>query len=147
MQTVIEWILNVVLAIILPVQLYLLFVGEFIFVSTLLGVLAAKKQKEKISLKKLTSGLVHKMFVYTPTVVALYYLDTFMLNEIVLQFTPVNNLITKLGTIIILGDLFASINKNFEILTGKSISDRVKEFFKLVLGVKKNYDKLTKNEE
>lgn len=147
MQTILETILNVFLAIILPVQLYLLLVGGFIALSTLLGILAARKEKEKISLLKLTNGIIHKMFVYTPTTLALFYLDAILLNEIMLQFVPVPNIVTKLGTLVILGKEFASINKNIEILTGKSFSDRCKEYFKTAIGLKKKYDELKKEGE
>lgn len=140
MQTFFELILNAILAIILPIQIYLLLVGGFIALSTFLGILAAKKEKEKIELGKLTSGLVRKMFIYTPTTIAIYWLDTILLGDILMQFIPVQNFITKVGTMIILGNEFVSINKNFAILTGKSISDRAKIGIKNILSLKKQYN-------
>lgn len=141
MQTLIESLLHLILAIILPVNLYIFLIGGFILFSTVLGIFADIKQKNKFSFPKLINSLFMKMFMYTTTIISVYYLDKIILNEFIMKVITIDMAITKIATGIVLSKEFISINKNFGILTGTTLVERFTETFNFTKKIKDKYDK------
>lgn len=135
MNTLIEWLVNIFLMIVLGVQYYLLVVAIIFMFDTLLGLITIKKRKDKFSFKKFFVGLSVKIIFYTPAVVSLWVMDNFILNELILHYIPIENLVTKAGTVVLLGTELTSINKHIRFLRGKSFTEtgstlwkKIKEF-------------------
>lgn len=129
-----EWFINIILMIVLGVQYYMLIVGCIFVFDTILGLLTMKKRKEKFNFMKFTKGLAIKILFYTPAVVSLWVLDSFLLNELVLTKVPIEHLVTKSGTVILLSHELSSINKHIGILRGKTFTETTENIWK---GLKK----------
>lgn len=98
---VLEAIVNVILAIVLPVEMYLSIVGIMMTLDTYFGLGVARRDKT-FSFKKLLNGILIKIRLYTPIVVAIYWLDEFAINSIVYNFINIDHLVTRFVTGIIL---------------------------------------------
>lgn len=147
MNTFFEAVINFILAIILPVGVYLLIIGGLMFVDTLLGLYRVKKNKEKFIWSKFFKGLITKMYVYTPIIVCVYWMDFHLLNDIVKLFINVDLLFTKLASLILSSTEITSINKNFKAVTGKSLLDRLRNVVKVAHSVKNEINDFSKDSE
>lgn len=128
MSTFFNAILNFLLAIILPVQVYLLLIGGVILLDSWYGYLKAKKKSGGgFDMFLLLSGIRNKMAIYTPAMLGVYWLDFHLLNEFLLTIITVPMAITKVGCVILMSTEIASINRNIKAITGKSLRQRVKE--------------------
>lgn len=130
MSSFTNYILSLFLALVLPVQIYLLLIGGAILMDSYYGALWAKKNKNKFNLVKLFRGIRNKMAIYTPAMLGIFWLDFHLLNEFVLQFITVDSAVTKLGCAILISTELASINQKINYLTGVSLRQRMKNTFK-----------------
>lgn len=121
-------VLNFFLAIILPVQVYLLLIGGVILLDCWYGYMKAKKQSNiGFDAFLLLRGIRNKMAIYTPAMVGVYWLDFHLLNEFLMAVITVPMVVTKVGCIILMSTEIASINRNIKVITGKSLKQRIKE--------------------
>lgn len=140
MATFFSAVFNFFLAIILPVQLYLLLIGGVILLDTYFGVIKSRREKEKFSLHRMLKGIALKMCVYSPAMLGVYWLDAELLNEFVMLFINIELAVTKIGCAILVSTELTSINGNIKKITGKSLVTRVKESFKIAKDIKKETD-------
>lgn len=141
MSSIFEHLLQIILMIILPVQIYLLLVGGFILLDTFYRFRVIFKKKDKFSFKKLFDGLTKKMFNYTPIVIAIFYMDLGILNSVYEAFgIPLTFIFTKIATTICIGKELNSMSLSHKILTGKTYLDEMKIWWKNIKKVKKEYD-------
>lgn len=136
MINLLESIFNVFLAIILPTEVYLSIVGIMICLDTYFKVGVVRREKE-FSWKKLLSGILNKVRIYTPIVLSVYWLDEFPINQIVMNFVNIDHLITRVITGIV---IMKEGNSIFSILKDKYNFDIQNEFKKLIKTVKDTKD-------
>lgn len=140
MSTFFSSIANFILAIILPVQLYLLLIGGVILLDSYYGYHKAIFLKEKISWLKFFKGIRKKIAIYTPAMLGIYWLDFHLLNEFLLQFLSIDMVITKIGCTVLLSTEIASINQNIKTITGKSLYKRIKDTMGVAKDLKQDID-------
>jgi hypothetical protein len=136
MSTFLTSLLNLFLAIILPVQAYLLLIGGFILLDTFYGVLVSMKGSKEFNFKLMITGIIRKIAVYSPAMLGVYYLDATLLNEFVSSFISIDSAITKIGCAILMSAEIASINDSIKKLTGKGIMRRIREGFGIAKEIK-----------
>ena len=127
--------------IVLPVQLYLLIIGGMILLDTYYGVYAKIKTGEKFNWLKFFKGLRFKLALYTPAMVGIFWFDTFILNELILKYFNFDLLITHIGCVVLSSTEIASINKNYKVITGKSLYEKCLDFYKFLKKLNKKYKK------
>ena len=119
-------ILAVLVSFISPVVGVLIAVGAFILLDTVVGVWKAKKIKQKVTSRRLSS-IVNKMLVYQLTTITFFTLDWFIINDIILEFLSVEFALTKAIAVVLISIEFFSINESFEVATGKGLLARFKD--------------------
>lgn len=125
-----------------PIKYLLILVGIWIFLDTILGVWAAKRQHIVITSRRLSS-ILSKMLVYQGIVILAYALDSLILGGIVSLFvTSVPLLVTKVATLLILVNESFSIDEKVRILNGNK---GTWFYFKRAVGVAKLVKKTTKD--
>jgi len=132
----------VLLTFISPISGVLIAVGAFIFLDTIIGIWKAKKIKQKVTSRRLSS-VVNKMLVYQLTVITFFILGHFIVNDIVKTFIDVDYAMTKLIAVILISIEFFSIDESFKAATGKGLLDR---FTELVTKYKTNKKMLRKDD-
>lgn len=147
MSNIGSWLLSGILSIILPVKLYLVVVGMVIFLDAFYSIRALKKKNEKFKMSKFLDGFIKKTAIYSPAVVGIYYLEAFLLKEIMEYFINIPFIITKILTMGILSKELISINKNYAIISGQSIVSGIKSIFSIVKETKKEINNLEKDED
>ena len=108
----------------IPIQEILLGVGVLIFIDLILGIMAARKEGEKITSNKLSQTLI-KMFVYHLLIISAFLIEQLLVSYIpFLQLTLVFLSVTE----------FTSISENFTRISGinfiKFIRTRLNEYLK-----------------
>ena len=126
----------------LPVSNLLFLVGFCIFLDTVFGLWKAKKLKEKISSRRLSS-IISKMMLYQITVILFFLIDKFILNQIMLQFFSVPLMLTKIIALILISIKIFSIDENYRAIhqyglwhAFKRAVGRAKEIKKDIDGIK-----------
>lgn len=142
MSSFLNALLNLFLAIILPVQVYLLLIGGVILLDSYYGILVARKEKVGFDIMKLLKGIVRKMAIYTPAMLGVYWLDVHLLSEFVQQFITIQSAITKIGCAVLISTELASINRGITKLTGLGLRERLKNLFKVAKETKDDYDSI-----
>ncbi len=117
----------IIAAFLAPVKFILIAVGAAILFDTVLGLLKAKKQKEKITSRKL-SNVIAKMALYEMAVVGIFILDKFLLSEFVLLFTSIPFFLTKVTAAVLVVVELVSVHENFEAITGINIFEKAKGY-------------------
>jgi hypothetical protein len=107
MSHILEWIFGMILAILLPVQLYLGLVGAIVLVDLLLA-LAANDSGE-FKWKKLWDGLLRKVLIYPLIVIILFWIDELIVNPFITEYFKVNHIGTKFGLMVVFGRDMSSI--------------------------------------
>ena len=113
----------VLLSFISPIAGVLMAVGAFIFLDTIIGIWKAKKIKQKVTSRRLSS-IVNKMLVYQCTVITFFILGHFIVNDIVKELINIDYAMTKLVAVILISIEFFSIDESFKAATGKGLLDR-----------------------
>lgn len=135
-------ILAVLISFVSPIFGVLIAVFAFIILDTIVGVWKAKKIKQKVTSKRLSS-IINKLLVYQLTVITFFVLDCFIINLVMLEFFTVEFALTKVIAVILISIEFFSINESYEEATGKGLVARFKD---LVSKVKDSKDILKKEE-
>jgi len=117
----------------MPITGLMFLIGFAILVDTITGVWKAKKLKQPITSRRLSS-VISKMLLYEITVILFYLIDYFILNDIVLTFFSVPLMLTKMLSLVLVSIEVVSINENYKAVKGidlwisaKNLITRAKE--------------------
>ena len=133
-------ILAVLLTFISPIAGVLVAVGAFIMLDTIIGIWKAKKIKQKLTSRRLSS-VVNKMLVYQLTVITFFILGHFIVNDIVKTFIDVDYAMTKIVAVVLISIEFFSIDESFKAATGKGLLQRFTELLSKYKENKKSFRK------
>jgi len=133
-------ILAVLLTFISPIAGVLVAVGAFIMLDTIIGIWKAKKIKQKVTSRRLSS-VVNKMLVYQLTVITFFILGHFIVNDIVKTFIDVDYAMTKIVAVVLISIEFFSIDESFKTATGKGLLQRFTELLSKYKENKKSFRK------
>lgn len=111
-----------------PVVPLLIVVGTFILLDTISGVIAAFKNKEKITSRKLSQVAI-KMLIYQLVVISVYFLDVFILGGFAASFFAQDLIIVKLVSFVLISIEAKSINENIE----KTLGINIIQYFRQLL--------------
>lgn len=134
-------VMMIIAAFLAPIQGIMITVGICILADTVMGVWKAKKLKEKITSRRLSS-IISKMFLYQATVVLIFAVDKFILNDIIQQFFTVPLMATKLVALTLISIELFSIDENFKAVKKKGFWDYFKELSARAKDIKDETDKL-----
>ena len=133
-------------AFLMPISGLLFLVGFVIVLDTVTGIWKSYKNKVKITSRGL-SAIISKMLLYEVTVVLFYMIDTFILNNIILQFFSVDLLLTKVLALILVSIEVMSINENYKAVKGLDLWQAMKNLFARAKEIKKSVDEIRHNED
>jgi hypothetical protein len=143
-----NWIklMAILWAFLMPISGLLFLVGFVIMLDTVTGIWKSYKNKVKITSRGL-SAIISKMLLYEVTVVLFYMIDTFILNNIILQFFSVDLLLTKVLALILVSIEVMSINENYKAVKGLDLWQAMKNLFARAKEIKKSVDEIRHNED
>ena len=124
-----------------PIQGIMITVGICILADTIMGIWKAKKLKEPVTSRKL-SQIISKMFLYQMTVILIFCVDKFILNDIIQQFFSVPLFATKIVALTLISIELFSIDENFKAVKKKGFWDYFKELTARAKDIKDETDKL-----
>jgi hypothetical protein len=133
-------------AFLMPISGLLFLVGFVIVLDTVTGIWKSYKNKVKITSRGL-SAIISKMLLYEVTVVLFYMIDTFILNNIILQFFSVDLLLTKVLALILVSIEVMSINENYKEVKGLDLWQAMKNLFARAKEIKKEVNEIRHNED
>ncbi len=133
-------------AFLMPISGLLFLVGFVIVLDTVTGIWKSYKNKVKITSRGL-SAIISKMLLYEVTVVLFYMIDTFILNNIILQFFSVDLLLTKVLALILVSIEVMSINENYKAVKGLDLWQSMKNLFARAKEIKQDIDEIRHNED
>lgn len=141
MKTLLFNLLKGVLLFFMPVKGLVLAVGVAIFLDTFTGIYKSVKLNgwKSIRSRKL-SNIISKMLLYEASILCLFAIDTWLLNELFLQLVSVNFLATKIATVGIILVELTSIKENIEEALKIDIWKTLKNFINRAKEVKNDYD-------
>ena len=134
-----------------PIHVLMLLVGTFIILDTLAGRWCAKKQAQKlgkdvrleVTSKKTRTGLVSKLISYQISIILLFVIDDYILNDLVKFFWvefPIDYVVTKAMGLILIAIEIDSIDESYYKVHGVKLKDiakkKIKSIKNLVLGIK-----------
>jgi hypothetical protein len=134
-------LLMIISAFIAPITGIMVTVGVCILADTIMGIWKAKKLKQEVTSRKL-SQIISKMFLYQMTVVLIFCVDTFILNDIIQQFFTVPLFATKIVALTLISIELFSIDENFKAVKKKGFWDYFKELTARAKDVKDKIDPL-----
>jgi hypothetical protein len=106
-----------ILSSIMPIRATLILVAVCIILDTAFGLYKAHQKKQAIT-SKLFSAVVSKMFLYEFVIIFLFFIDSYLLNDIMKMFCPVDLFLTKLAGVVLVGVETLSIHENIKEATG-----------------------------
>jgi len=131
----------IVSAFLAPITGIMITVAVCIAADTVMGIWKAKKLKQEVTSRKL-SQIISKMFLYQMTVMLIFCVDTFILNDIIQQFFTVPLLATKIVALTLISVELFSIDENFKAVKKKGFWDYFKELTARAKDIKDETDKL-----
>jgi len=131
----------IISAFLAPIQGIMITVGICILADTIMGIWKAKKLKQSVTSRKL-SQIISKMFLYQMTVILIFCVDTFILDDIIQQFFTVPLLATKVVALTLISIELFSIDENFKAVKKKGFWDYFKELTSRAKDIKDQTDKL-----
>lgn len=131
----------IVSAFLAPITGIMITVAVCIAADTAMGIWKAKKLKQEVTSRKL-SQIISKMFLYQMTVMLIFCVDTFILNDIIQQFFTVPLLATKIVALTLISIELFSIDENFKAVKKKGFWDYFKELTARAKDIKDETDKL-----
>lgn len=134
-------VLMIISAFLAPITGIMITVGVCIVADTAMGIWKAKKLKDKITSRK-ASQIISKMFLYQMTVMLIFCVDTFILNDIIQQFFTVPLLATKVVALTLISIELFSMDENFKAVKKKGFWDYFKELTARAKDVKDKIDPL-----
>jgi hypothetical protein len=132
---------SIIFAFFLPISGILIMIGVLIAIDTFTGIWKAKKLKEKITSRKL-SGIISKLALYEITVIMFFFIDRFILNDIMLTFFSVPFMLTKVTALVLASIEVMSINENYKVVKGIDLWQSMKLLFSRAKEIKKDIDKI-----
>jgi len=113
-------LISICFAFFLPISGILLMIGVLIIIDTMTGIWKAKKLKEKITSRKLSS-IISKLALYEVTVIMFFLIDQFILNDIMLNFFSVPFMLTKVVALVLASVEVISINENIKVISTRNL--------------------------
>ena len=132
---------SIIFAFFLPISGILIMIGVLIAIDTFTGIWKAKKLKEKITSRKLSS-IISKLALYEITVIMFFLIDAFILNDIILTFFSVPFMLTKVTALVLASIEVMSINENYKVVKGIDLWQSMKLLFSRAKDIKKDIDKI-----
>jgi hypothetical protein len=132
---------SIIFAFFLPISGILIMIGVLIAIDTFTGIWKAKKLKEKITSRKLSS-IISKLALYEITVIMFFLIDAFILNDIILTFFSVPFMLTKVTALVLASIEVMSINENYKVVKGIDLWQSMKLLFSRAKEIKKDINKI-----
>jgi len=137
---------GIILAFLMPIVPLILIVGAAITADTILGIIRAKKLKQKITSRKM-SQVISKMVLYQGAVVLFYCIEHFILSDIIGLFTSIPLILTKLVTATLLSIELTSVSENIESAFGINLWKKFKEMLSRAKAVKEELEDFKESDE
>ena len=136
-------LISICFAFFLPISGILLMIGVLICIDTFTGIKKAKKLKEKITSRKLSS-IISKLALYEVTVIMFFLIDKFILNDIILTFFSVPFMLTKIVALVLSSIEVMSINENIKVISTRNLDlwQSAKALFARVKDIKEDLNKI-----
>ena len=116
-------------------------IGLLIILDTITGIWKAKKLKEKITSRKLSS-IISKLALYEVTVIMFFLIDRFILNDIILTFFSVPFMLTKIVALVLASIEVMSINENYKAVKSIDLWQSMKLLFARAKDIKDDLNKI-----
>lgn len=133
--------LSMVSAFFMPITGLMFLIGFAIFVDTITGVWKARKLKQPITSRRLSS-VISKMLLYEITVILFYLIDYFILNDIILTFFSVPLMLTKMLSLVLVSIEVVSINENYKAVKGLDLWVSAKNLITRAKEIKRDADQI-----
>ncbi len=126
-----------------PIQGLIISVGIVIIFDTVTGIYRSVKKRgwKSISSHKL-SNIINKMLLYELSLIFLYPIDKFVLNDLLLNLVSVEFFATKLACVLLILVEITSIKENIEQALEINIWQNLKAFLKRIKEVSKDIDEI-----
>lgn len=135
--------ITAILAFFLPIQGILLAVGACIILDTITGIWKAFKNEGRKSIRsRIFSNVISKMLLFELTILVLFILDYFLLNEFTSIWFSVPYLVTKVASIVIIMNELLSIKENLESIFKIDFWNMLKEALKRTKELKDEIDEI-----
>ena len=133
---------SLLLSFFLPISGIVIAIGFSIALDTVTGIWGSLKKGEGISSRRF-SAFISKTLLYESTIMLFFLMDTFILDEIVMQLFNIPFLTTKAVGLVLISIELISINENYQKITGtdlwasaKNLLFRIKEVRKDIKDLK-----------
>jgi hypothetical protein len=130
----------------MPITGLMFLIGFAILVDTVTGIWKAKKLKQPITSRRLSS-VISKMLLYEITVILFYLIDYFILNDIVLTFFSVPLMLTKMLSLVLVSIEVVSINENYKAVKGLDLWISAKNLITRAKELKNDADEIRHNQD
>lgn len=136
-------LLTVLLLFFAPIQQLVMVVGLAILCDTFTGIYKSVKLNgwKSIRSRKL-SNIISKMVLYEVSIIVLFPIDKFLLNELLLNIVSVQFFSTKVACVLLILVELTSIKENIEAALKIDIWKTLKNFIKRAKEVSNNYDEI-----
>jgi hypothetical protein len=126
-----------------PIQQLVMVVGLVILCDTFTGIYKSVKLDgwKSIRSRKL-SNIISKMVLYEVSIIILFPIDKFLLNELLLNIVSVQFFSTKVACVLLILVELTSIKENIEEALKIDIWKTLKNFIKRAKEVSNNYDEI-----
>lgn len=126
-----------------PIKGLVLAVGVAIFLDTFTGIFKSIKLYgwKSIRSRKL-SNIISKMLLYEASILCLYVIDFYVLNELLLEISTVKFLATKIAAVALILVELTSIKENIEEALKINIWKTLKNFIRRAKEVTNDYDEI-----
>lgn len=126
-----------------PIQQLVMVVGLAILCDTFTGIYKSVKLDgwKSIRSRKL-SNIISKMVLYEVSIIVLFPIDKFLLNELLLNIVSVQFFSTKVACVLLILVELTSIKENIEAALKIDIWKTLKNFIKRAKEVSNNYDEI-----
>ena len=143
MRTFLLQLLAALLLFFAPIQQLVMVVGLAIMLDTFTGIYKSVKLFgwKSIRSRKL-SNIISKMVLYEVSIIVLFPIDKFLLNELLLNIVSVQYFSTKVACVLLILVELTSIKENIEEALKIDIWKTLKNFIKRAKEVSNNYDEI-----
>ena len=143
MKSFLLQLLTALLLFFAPIQQLVMVVGLAILCDTFTGIYKSVKLDgwKSIRSRKL-SNIISKMVLYEVSIIVLYPIDKFLLNELLLNIVSVQFFSTKVACVLLILVELTSIKENIEEALKIDIWKTLKNFIKRAKEVSNNYDEI-----
>jgi len=143
MKTFLLQLLTALLLFFAPIQQLVIVVGLAILCDTFTGIYKSVKLDGWISIRsRKLSNIISKMVLYEISIIVLYPIDKFLLNELLLNIVSVQYFSTKVACVLLILVEITSIKENIEAALKIDIWKTLKNFIKRAKEVSNNYDEI-----